>query len=190
MLYVPSTDQISIYKSTFGAMAYTTVILGSLVCIYGASGEGSYDTLLIVAAAVLTASCAVVALKGEVHFVTHEDEFFFWISVIYIVCYCVACNHRVSVCTYTLSAVVAAIYRTPETPYVAWLCIVFTIRVWKGMLSKNLSWWGQIERIGEMMYLCLLTQIGLLPQFTVPEVWPFYAAVGLCATFTWVQMRY
>jgi len=178
-----SAGRVMVVPQTFGPMAYTVVLLATLICIYGASATAETWSLVICAAGTLTC-CLVYAVSG-IPFLTIEDETHFWFSVVSTVL--ALCFRSPDACLCMLGTIANTLYRSPETPYAAIFVTALAVRAWQKIRSaastKNSSVWTSLDLLFTVTYLCLTAEIGLVPQFADREDWPIYGGVGAFAAF-------
>ena len=213
VLFKPGQEALLV-PQTFGPMAYTIVLIASLICIYGASTpklqeSGGYQykrclTLGVCGAGTL--SCVLVYALSGISFLTIEDETHFWMAVAGTIMYGVLdaatmagleADATSDVCVCMLGVASDALYRSPETPYAGIFVIVFAIRGWQKIYAlcfpkrSSCSLLAAVIRhvdiVYSILYMCLTAEIGLVSQYTDREDWPIYAGVGAFAAFmaTW-----
>jgi hypothetical protein len=211
--YEPALGEILIFSQTFGPMAYSIIILSTLVCLYGASGEifktfpdsqGTSALIIFTLTFCTTLSCSLSACWHGIPFATIGDESTFWASVFFGMAhalgglFCKDSEEKVKdSCLYALATVSIALYRTPETPYAGILIAILTVKQWskvisscRGRISHNkddnalILVWRQLDLLATTLYLCLLVEVGLVSQFSEQEDWPVYAGIGMYISFT------
>ena len=179
-----SAGRVMVVPQTFGPMAYTVVLIATLICIYGASSAAELWSLVVCAAGTLTC-CLVYAVSG-IPFLTMEDEIHFWFSVASTL---LALSLRSpDACVGMLGTIADTLYRSPETPYAAIFVSVLAVRAWQKIRmaaspkGKN-NVLNHVDLLFTIIYLCLTAEIGLVPQFADKEDWPIYGGVGTFAAF-------
>jgi hypothetical protein len=220
IMYEPALGEIVVFSQTFGPMAYSIIIFSALACLYGASGEifqtfpnsrGVSSLIIFSLTFCTTLSCSLSALWHGIPFVTIGDESAFWASVFFGTVYALVglfCEDSEAKakdsCLYALATVSIALYRTPETPYAGILISILGVKQWTKAIStcrgqkvyhhnnNNPSklLWNRLDLLATTLYLCLLIEVGLVPQFSEQEDWPVYAAIGMHTSFTaaWYQL--
>jgi hypothetical protein len=215
VMFEPAHHRVILFSQTFGPMAYFVVISCSLLCLYGASGEVFRKFPTTQVPLILTSvfsmssilACSLLAVVHGIPFVTIGDETNFWAAVIMGIWFAVVgilnCDKSQveDSCIFALVTLTVAMYRTPENPYAGILISITSIKLWKKMFkvcraSNNInvkltysSAYGQIDLVVTTLHLCLLVEVGLVPQFAEPEDWPVYAGIGLYVSFivAWYQ---
>jgi len=218
IIYEPASRRISIVPQTFGPMSYSLIIVSSLVFLFGASSAEEkskmavhHQVIVFSVFSVITSLMALVLAKG-IPFLTMGDEVNFWapacISLLYTLLTFINqnCDNndnnifnnnnnngfgvRVNdSCIYALTTIAVALYRTPETPYVAIIVSILAIKQWQKIFEcchsgGNILLFKQLDIIFTTIHLCMIIEVGLVPQFAEIEDWPVYAAVGTYITFT------
>jgi len=199
-------------------MSYSLIIVSSLVFLFGASSAEEkskmavhHQVIVFSVFSVITSLMALVLAKG-IPFLTMGDEVNFWapacISLLYTLLTFINqnCDNndnnifnnnnnngfgvRVNdSCIYALTTIAVALYRTPETPYVAIIVSILAIKQWQKIFEcchsgGNILLFKQLDIIFTTIHLCMIIEVGLVPQFAEIEDWPVYAAVGTYITFT------
>ena len=211
IMFEPAAQKVFLFSQTFGPMAYFVVLSSSLLCLYGASGEvfrkfpNSQMPLLLTSLISMSsiASCMFLVLVHGIPFVTVGDETNFWVPGILGVWFAVIgiikreTSQVEDSCIFALVTLTVAMYRTPENPYAGILISIIAIKQWKKCFKLCQasssggyeSFWKQVDLVATTIYLCLLVEVGLIPQFAEPEDWPVYAAIGMYVSFivAWYQ---
>ena len=213
IIYEPASRRISIVPQTFGPMSYSLIIVSSLLFLFGASSAEEESKMAVhrqVIAfsvfSVITSLMALVLAKG-IPFLTMGDEVNFWapacISLLYTLLTFInqnsqkhSNNNRFGVrvndsCIYALATIAVALYRTSETPYVAIIVSILAIKQWQKIFechsggddNGDILLFKQLDIIFTTIHLCMIIEVGLVPQFAEIEDWPVYAAVGTYITF-------
>ena len=107
--------------------------------------------------------------------------------------------HAKAACMHALDTIACAMYRTSETPYAGILCAVFVTLLWIKVFRGQSSHWQSshwpsavlllsgciqwLELQLSVVHVAYLAEVGVRPQFTHAEDWPFYAVVGLYLTY-------
>ena len=117
------------------------------------------------------------------HADTRCKQLHFWASI--GVAWGMVALKKQDACVFALAALADAIYRTPENPYAAILCMMLSIRQWSVVmrLAATTSRGSAADLIVTTLYLCLTIDTGLVPQFTHPEDWPIYGGAAVYVAF-------
>lgn len=187
-----SEGVLSVYRQTFGPMAYLLVLISAAISVAaiasacGAIEEEGKGLLLFGFNALLSACvCMLVAGVWGVPFHCDSDMQHFWMTAAMCAAYSLlvfraprratrACLIAASL--HALDASICALYRTPETPYASILALVFAVRLWSRVfrVCHLLPGAGGLLPRGELCvciaHLGLLVQAGVIPQFQHAEV--------------------
>jgi hypothetical protein len=188
-IYYPRTNEVAYFKQTLAPMAYTATIICALASLYFLCEDVKNGT--IAASATLAAALCFVRVPL---FPTQSDEVHFWASLAmtaYAVCYN---ESATDVCMFALISLADAIYRTPETPYAAIVCVLLGIRMWTRVMIQNnnahaLTLWQKIDFLSTMIYTVFTAESAMVPQFEHPEDWPIYGGTAVYVTFAVSFMR-
>jgi hypothetical protein len=195
-------------------MSYSLIIVSSLLFLFGASSaeekskmEVYHQVIAFSVFSVVTSLMTLVLAKG-IPFLTMGDEVNFWAPACISLLYTLLTfanqnesnlNNRFGIrvndsCIYALTTIAVALYRTSETPYVAIIVSILAIKQWQKIFEchnsgsgddgGNILLFKQLDIIFTTIHLCMIIEVGLVPQFAEIEDWPVYAAVGTYITFT------
>jgi hypothetical protein len=192
--YRPHLEEVTVQGQTLGSMAYTVMLVASLVAIYGASGdqgESWQESMVIIGACWCgVLGCCFVHVVSGIHFLTREDEIHFWMSVTGVALSTVRTEPsagRVSdICICMLCTVTDTLYRTPETPYASIFTCVMALRMWskvRTVCTVESGAWLHVDAVFTVLFMCLTIETGLVPQYEDREDWPIYGGVGVFITY-------
>lgn len=185
-IYYPRTNEVVYFKQTLGPMAYTAAIVCALASLYFI-GIGSRCTSLSA-----TLAAALCFVKVPI-FPTQSDEVHFWASLAMAAFAAFYNESDTDVCMFALISLADAVYRTPETPYAAIICVLLAIRTWNKVMAAaaagEITVWRKIDLLSVMMYTLFTAETAMVPQFEHQEDWPIYGGTAAYVTFAVAAMR-
>lgn len=198
-------ETLTVFNETFGETAYFTLLVISIVCLYGISGS-IYDkdnsSLYQVLFSGINISTSVSLCLGyAVHgfpFVTYEDEIVFFISIAACLMYTI-CSlfwnslHVQDACIFNLASICMSVYKTCENPYTYFFVFGIMIKTWGCILKtcdckldpviyESLSVY--LNLIIYSVVISLFTEYGIKPEFeNRQEDWVVYSGILLFISF-------
>jgi hypothetical protein len=220
-LWDADADGIQLAPQTFGPMAYCVVLLEAVACLYFATTIASHQSAssessvyaASASALCLVLSCILLASIHGVPFVVDADARHFGCVCAVAVYLALAAMvwmdtaQAGEACVHALSAMVCAIYRSPENAYAGLLAIVLAVRLWDKLLqwerwfystcptivppsTSARAWAHAFDCLFTAPILVAGTRLGLAPQFDLSAArWPFFAGVSAYISFVFALQR-
>jgi hypothetical protein len=182
-IYYPRTNEVVYFKQTLGPMAYTAAIVCALASLYFLGEDAKRENSKKASATLAAALCFV---KVPV-FPTQSDEVHFWASLAMTAFAAFYNESDTDVCMFALISLADAIYRTPETPYAAIICVLLAIQMWNRVIAMaaagDMTVWRKIDFLSVMIYTLFTAETAMVPQFEHQEDWPIYGGTAAYVTF-------
>ena len=189
-VYYPHTNEVVYFKQTLGPMAYTATIVCALASLYFLGAKDAKRENSKKASATLAAALCFVKVPL---FPTQSDEVHFWASLAMTAFAAFYNESDTDVCMFALISLADAIYRTPETPYAAIICVMLAIRMWNRVIDMaaagEITVWRKIDFLSVMVYTLFTAETAMVPQFEHQEDWPIYGGTAAYVTFAVAFMR-
>ena len=190
-IYYPRTNEVVYFKQTLGPMAYTAAIVCALASLYFL-GEDAKACKAGSKKASATLAAALCFVKVPI-FPTESDEVHFWASLAMTAFAAFYNESDTDVCMFALISLADAIYRTPETPYAAIICVLLAIQMWNRVIAMaaagEITVWRKIDFLSVMIYTLFTAETAMVPQFEHQEDWPIYGGTAAYVTFAVAFMR-
>ena len=177
-------------KNTYGPLSYVLALACMLSCLVGMSTSSSHR-MHVAAACCGAVSTTLLVSVHSLFFATTEDLCMLWVPfALHGVCVAVwatqplldkASEAAQQAYFYSICVLTTASYRTAENPYAAVLCLYLLVKLAQHVLSKQGE--GCLITACVAVYLGLLVEYGLVPQFSQEASWPLYAG-AICLVVT------
>ena len=169
-----------------------------VVCFWGAIASCTTYSL---------SGISFVTMEDEIHFwmsiagtlvcVALDIIIMYMVSYQKLDCFIKLAEHLMKIasttdaCIYMLGTIADTLYRGPETPYAGIFTVFLAVRTWQRahilFFFKSTNIWISlllhIDTAFCIVYLCVTSEVGLVPQYADREDWPIYAGVGAFITF-------